>query len=872
MTHTKLILTFLFFTFLSTNLFAQVTQEWVARYNGPGNSWDIAYSLAIDISGNVYVTGTSLRTGTDYDFATIKYNPNGDLLWERLYDGPDSSMDFAYYLAIDNSGNVYITGESYNVPISCVDYATLKYNTNGVQQWVQRYSRPGLGCEYAHSIAVDGQGNVYVTGESDNDYATIKYNTSGGQQWLRRYNGQGNGQDNASSLVLDGSGNVYVTGLSTGIGTGYDYTTIKYNSSGDTLWVKRYNGPGNGVDGASSIAVDRYGNVYVTGNSTGIGTGYDYATIKYNSNGDTLWVKRYNGPGNESDVASSIAVDDLGNVYVTGNSTGNGTGSDIAIIKYNTYGDEMWIQRYNGPGNGVDGASSIAVDSSGSVYVTGSSDGIGTGWDYVTIKYSQPPPPLPAAPLLISPANGDTMIARNPLLGWNRSIYAQSYRVQVSTDSLFTGAVYDSSGIPILAFKIPFNGLNINTTYYWRVNAANITGSGPWSTIFHFTIGLPSLTAFNLSSPPNGTLIKTYTYNDSLIHLKWTRSGDGTTYKWKFGSPTIANPMLTFESNNWGYDSVFTISNSSLDSVLGSIGVLPGEMKVGEWAVWAYNGVDSLKSAQTWSMTLKRRGVISILFYDAFSGGAGKWIITNDGGTCVWQIFSAPYPNPYTLPSTSVSPVFSADADNCNPGTKTMTTATVANNINCSVYENISLEFDNDWFAYTNLDSAIVEASYNGGSTWVPIISWGGTDVRNTHEVKPLPGATNISNLKVRFRSIQPDWDLWWTIDNVTIKGDLLTGVTKNESQIPTEHALSQNYPNPFNPSTKIKFDIPKPSYVKLIVYDVLGREIKILVNEKLNAGRYEINWNGSSYPSGLYFYKIITDEYVSVKKMLMIK
>ena len=190
MTHTKLILTFLFFTFLSTNLFAQVTQEWVARYNGPGNSWDIAYSLAIDISGNVYVTGTSLRTGTDYDFATIKYNPNGDLLWERLYDGPDSSMDFAYYLAIDNSGNVYITGESYNVPISCVDYATLKYNTNGVQQWVQRYSRPGLGCEYAHSIAVDGQGNVYVTGESDNDYATIKYNTSGGQQWLRRYNGQ----------------------------------------------------------------------------------------------------------------------------------------------------------------------------------------------------------------------------------------------------------------------------------------------------------------------------------------------------------------------------------------------------------------------------------------------------------------------------------------------------------------------------------------------------------------------------------------------------------------------------------------------------------------------------------------------------------
>ena len=100
----------------------------------------------------------------------------------------------------------------------------------------------------------------------------------------------------------------------------------------------------------------------------------------------------------------------------------------------------------------------------------------------------------------------------------------------------------------------------------------------------------------------------------------------------------------------------------------------------------------------------------------------------------------------------------------------------------------------------------------------------------------------------------------------------LVTGINKISSNTPDDYKLFQNYPNPFNPSTKIKFDVPKASYVKLIVYDVLGREIKTLVNEKLNAGRYEIDWNGSGYPSGVYFYRLVTDEYVSVKKMILVE
>ena len=129
----------------------------------------------------------------------------------------------------------------------------------------------------------------YVTGASRSgslagteDYATIKYNSTGVQLWVQRYNGPGNNSDYATALSVNDSGNVYVTGYSPGgSGTGNDYATLKYNSSGVEEWVQRYHGPGNSSDYARSIAVDASGNVYVTGESFGSGSNYDYATIKY---------------------------------------------------------------------------------------------------------------------------------------------------------------------------------------------------------------------------------------------------------------------------------------------------------------------------------------------------------------------------------------------------------------------------------------------------------------------------------------------------------------------------------------------------------------------------------------------------------------
>ena len=362
-----------------------VFEEWVARYDGPGNNWDGANAIAIDGVGNVYVTGESNGNGTSSDYATIKYASSGVKQWVARYNGTRNFIDEALDIAVDSSGNVYVTGYSAGSGTYPDDYATIKYDSNGVEQWVVRYNGPGNRDDFAMSIAIDGMGNVFVTGLSTGDesnynydFATIKYNSNGVEQWVARYNGPGNDYDGAWSIAVDGAGNVYVTGRSYGSGTGSDYATIRYDSSGVEQWVARYNGPGNGEDEAKSIAIDGAGNVYVTGDSQD-----DYATIKYDSSGDEQWIARYNGPGNDWDGAYSIAIDGVGNVYVTGNSVGSGTSHDYATVKYSPVsGSEQWVARYNGPGNSDDEAKSIAIDGAGNVYVTGDSQD-----DYATIKY-----------------------------------------------------------------------------------------------------------------------------------------------------------------------------------------------------------------------------------------------------------------------------------------------------------------------------------------------------------------------------------------------------------------------------------------------------------------------------------------------------
>jgi uncharacterized delta-60 repeat protein len=372
---------------------------WIARYNGPVNDDDRPYALRVDSQGNVYITGYSTGATTGWDYITIKYDANGNQLWVARYNGMGNRSDAAYALAIDNQGNVYVTGYSTGV-FSRWDYATVKYDANGNRQWVAHYNGLGNQDDIAYGIAVDSQGNVYVTGWSWSgptpqfDCVTVKYAPNGNLLWVRRYDGAGAINDDAGfAITVDGQGNLYVAGWSWG--NMYDYITLKYDPNGTQLWMRRYD---LGWDEARRITLDSQGNLYVTG-FAGPYYNRDFVTVKYDPNGNLLMTARYGAPGNGIDYADAVALDAQGNIYVTGGSdpddNPDNDNHDYATVKLDANGNLLWVARYNGPASRFDHdiSTALALDGRGNVYVTGYSTGSGTGWDYATVKYVQCPRP-----------------------------------------------------------------------------------------------------------------------------------------------------------------------------------------------------------------------------------------------------------------------------------------------------------------------------------------------------------------------------------------------------------------------------------------------------------------------------------------------
>jgi hypothetical protein len=382
---------------------------WVARYDGPESGDDGAHDIAVDSSENIYVTGHSVGRGTSMDYATIAYDSTGNELWAARYDGPAGLKDYGTALALDASGNVYVTGRSHD-GFELFDFATVAYDSSGNELWVARYDGPRSLNDEPQDIAVDPFGNVYVTGLSnrpeiappgegyDSEWATIAYDSSGNELWVARYNGPGGLMDSAWAIDTDSAGNVYVTGYSTGSGwADSDYTTISYDPNGNERWVARYDGPASGYDEVHDIAVDSSENIYVTGHSAGTGGDSDYTTISYDPNGNELWVARYDGPGFSDDVSRSVEVDPLGNIYITGISreTNVPWDWDFVTIAYDSSGNELWLARYDGGIGDTDMSTDIAVDPYGNVYVTGSSRYNDTGHDIVTMKYASGHAPEP---------------------------------------------------------------------------------------------------------------------------------------------------------------------------------------------------------------------------------------------------------------------------------------------------------------------------------------------------------------------------------------------------------------------------------------------------------------------------------------------
>jgi len=376
--------------------FGQILPEWVLAYNGLGitKTLDKCNAMAIDLSGNIYVTGESYGLSDNLDYLTIKINPAGDTLWTRRYNGTGDSSDVAIDIAVDALGNAYVTGRSFGDTTNW-DYTTIKYNSAGDLEWVDRFSGissipGGFTQDLARAIYVDGSGYSYVTGVStidvntSDDILTIKYSPAGAIEWANRYNGPLSGGDQANKIKVDGLGNVYVAGFVDAISTSgtRDFCTIKYNSAGLQEWLVRYDGPDNKMDEARLLDLDGLGNIYVCGVSTSNTTNIDYLTVKYNPAGIEQWTARYSySTLAKEDRPRDMVVDAAGNCYITGMSRSDQNWAGFSTVKYSTTGTELWANRYD-PFHTED-PYGIALDNLGNIYVSGESNG-----DMYTIGYN----------------------------------------------------------------------------------------------------------------------------------------------------------------------------------------------------------------------------------------------------------------------------------------------------------------------------------------------------------------------------------------------------------------------------------------------------------------------------------------------------
>ncbi|MBK6526608.1 MAG: hypothetical protein IPG07_14325 [Crocinitomicaceae bacterium] len=315
-------------------------EVWSALFTGSA-LFDGGKDVTVDASNNVIVTGTHSFSATDIDYRVIKYNPAGVQQW--TYSDGTTLNDEGKVVVTDAAGNIYVAGHSeFSTAATYVDFLVLKFSPAGALLFSVTRDSGFNKLDTPHAMRLDASGNIYVGGQgfttvqNEEDYLLMKFNNSGTFQWLQIYAGDAEALDRINALDVDQtSGNVFVTGRSKSIASSEDYYTMAYSPAGAVLWSDRYSSAGLGFDEGADIVLGASGNLYVTGYSNNLGSNNDYTTLKYDLSGNLIWETSFDGPSSLSDQAVRMKLDPLENIFVTGKSHGGtSTNLDYSTIKY----------------------------------------------------------------------------------------------------------------------------------------------------------------------------------------------------------------------------------------------------------------------------------------------------------------------------------------------------------------------------------------------------------------------------------------------------------------------------------------------------------------------------------------------------------
>lgn len=498
------------------------------------------------------------------------------------------------------------------------------------------------------------------------------------------------------------------------------------------------------------------------------------------------------------------------------------------------------------------------------------------------------------APTLLAPANNSISNSTTPTLDWYDAAYATKYEIQIATDAAFSNIVIDEITFSSHYAVLPSQTLNFNTKYYWRVYSFNNVWSGP-STVWNFkTMIYPLWTLYQTGVPY------------SLFGVDFSRINTEIGVAVGQGGTVI---KTTDHGQEW------TLTYSNVNIWMNDVQFDPNT----PGTVWAagMGGViiKSTNNGDTWSVVRQFstpdhtiRGIAAKPGYPGyvtFVGYAGTFFETyNDGAN-----FTQKFYIPFTMHSVAFSPNFLTDGRGiiCGTDGKVWNTTDwganwVARNTNRYDYLNDVVFLEDGQTAMICGNNGTILRSTNWGKNWdvnvqyltsehlrsidaysvqVTVCGDNGKIMTSNNYGNYFTDQLNGENrhlygVALRNGSVgvvvgeigsAANGALYFTAMN----GGYV-GITQTGSEIPENYSVSQNYPNPFNPTTKINFALPKQGLVTIKVYDLLGKEVETLVNEVKSAGKYTVDFNGSKLSSGVYFYRIQANDFVDVKRMMLVK
>jgi cysteine-rich repeat protein len=335
-------------------------------------------AVAAAADGTVFVAGYVTNAAEARDAWVRRYSAYGEPLWTQTHAGAGGANDEIRGLLLDDGGNLFATGYQ-STASTGLDAWLRTYNLQGGEVWTRTYDGPASTTDVFHAASFDAVGNLVVggyhgvTGEGA-DVLLRKYTTEGDVLWTRTYSGGNGGNDLIWDVATSAAGHVYVAGYETGTtGEGLNAWLAKYDTDGNAIWTRSYNGAASLDDYFVGVEVIGDDDVVVCGYEAAVEYPWHSFVRRYDSFGMIAWTDEYAGEGGEGAHCFGIAADSDDNLVTTGGEIVAGI-RGVLLRKYDAAGSVWWSQVIPGGGIGPDYGRRVAIGPEDTIVVSGAVD------------------------------------------------------------------------------------------------------------------------------------------------------------------------------------------------------------------------------------------------------------------------------------------------------------------------------------------------------------------------------------------------------------------------------------------------------------------------------------------------------------------